>query len=60
MPLGVMPTFFDFSEAGVIPYAAGGYSLDVNWSDMLSSPKTHDTSATVRRGKERVVDLWRG
>ena len=29
MPLGVMPTFFDFSQAGVIPYSGGGYSIDV-------------------------------
>lgn len=61
MPLGVMPTFFDFSEAGVIPYAGGGYSIDVNWSDMLSAPKTTDeTSGTARGGKGRLVDLWRG
>lgn len=55
-----MPTFSDFSEAGVIPYAGGGYSIDVNWSDMLSAPKTDDTSAAVRSGKDRAVELWRG
>ena len=44
MPLGVMPTFFDFSEAGVIPYARGGYSIDVLWSDMVSAPETTNDS----------------
>lgn len=57
MPLGVMPTFFDFSEAGVIPYAGGGYSIDVNWSDMLSGPKTNDTSA--RADTIRPIDVYR-
>ena len=60
MPLGVMPTFFDFSEAGVIPYAGGGYSIDVLWSDMISAPKTTNDSSAPRGGKGRLVDLWRG
>jgi phytanoyl-CoA hydroxylase len=60
MPLGVMPTFFDFSEAGVFPYAGGGYSIDVPWRDMLSIPDTNDMSTAARGGKDRLVDLWRG
>ncbi len=57
MPLGVMPTFFDFSEAGVIPYAGGGYSIDVSWSDMLSGPETNDASA--RPDTIRLIDVYR-
>lgn len=61
MPLGVMPTFFDFSEAGVMPYAGGGYSIDVLWRDLLSAPEArNDISVTARSGKQRLVDLWRG
>ena len=58
MPLGVMPTFFDFSEAGVVPYAGGGYSIDVKWSDMISAPTMNNGSA-VEGGKIRPIDLWR-
>jgi phytanoyl-CoA hydroxylase len=28
MPLGVMPTFFDFSEVNAVPYPSGGYCTD--------------------------------
>jgi ectoine hydroxylase-related dioxygenase (phytanoyl-CoA dioxygenase family) len=57
MPLGVMPTFFDFSRAGVIAYPGGGYTIDVPWSDMLSGPApTNEASAS---SDWRVLDLWR-
>jgi phytanoyl-CoA hydroxylase len=53
MPLGVMPTFFDFAEANVGPYAGGGYFLNVLWSDMARA------SETTTNDKVRLVDLWR-
>jgi hypothetical protein len=57
MPLGVMPTFFDFSNAGVIAYTEGGYTIDVHWSDMLSDPTpTNEASASSH---QRVMRLWR-
>jgi len=28
MPLGVMPTFYDFSGVNAVPYPSGGYALD--------------------------------
>jgi phytanoyl-CoA hydroxylase len=56
MPLGVMPTMFNFSEknAVAVPYAGGGYTLDLPWSDMISS-----NVPAVEAGKSGPVDLWR-
>ena len=36
MPVGVMPTFYDFSRVSAFPYAAGGYCLD---NILTSGPK---------------------
>jgi hypothetical protein len=60
MPLGVMPTFFDFSHSGVIPYAGGGYSIDTHWSDMASPQGTRSNGSTGPSGRQRLLDLWRG
>jgi hypothetical protein len=54
MPLGVMPTMFNVSEVRAVPYAEGGYTLSIPWSDMLS----RETPA-AQGGKKRPVDLWR-
>ena len=58
MPLGVLPTFFDFSEA-VVPYAGGGYSIDVKWSDMISAPTMNNGSARRRWQDPSRSILWR-
>jgi phytanoyl-CoA hydroxylase len=42
MPLGVMPTFYDFSRVSAFPYAAGGYCLD---NILTSGPKVKVESA---------------
>jgi hypothetical protein len=61
MPLGVMPTFFDFSQAGVIPYAGGGYSIDTHWSDTLTSRRaTTSNGSAGHGGPQHLLDLWRG
>jgi hypothetical protein len=57
MPLGVMPTFFDFSNAGVIAYGGGGYTIDVHWRDLLSGPAP--TNGASPSSDRRVVTLWR-
>ena len=57
MPLGVMPTFFDFSHAGVIAYAGGGYTIDTHWADMLLGPDP--TNEWLASSDGRVTKLWR-
>ncbi len=59
MPLGVMPTFFDFSKVSEIPYAGGGYWLDALWCDVAPrSASAKKGSATVPE-TTRPIDLWR-
>ena len=58
MPLGVMPTFFNFSRLSAVPYAGGGYTLNALWSDFLNPPPWPSSSAG-QSGKTCPVDLWR-
>jgi hypothetical protein len=60
MPLGVMPTFFDFSQAGVISYPGGGYTIDVHWRDMvLSPPPLVEHGQGSSDNVVRVIDVCR-
>jgi hypothetical protein len=52
-----MPTFFDFSQTGVISYAGGGYTTDVHWGDMLMGPAPTNEASASSDG--RVLSLWR-
>jgi hypothetical protein len=59
MPLGVMPTMFDFSGVNAVPYPEGGYTLDIPWSDMVAPiAPTTPAGAGGRAPKDRA-DLWR-
>jgi phytanoyl-CoA hydroxylase len=53
MPLGVMPTMFDFSGVSAVPYDGGGYTLDIHWSDMIA-PAT----PAARTDKKDPAALW--
>jgi ectoine hydroxylase-related dioxygenase (phytanoyl-CoA dioxygenase family) len=54
MPLGVMPTFYDFTQVKAVPYpVVGGYCLDTRDRDFLSLSWDGGT-------KSRLVKLWRG
>ena len=59
MPLGVMPTFFDFSNVSEIPYDGGGYWLDALWCDETPRPARAKNGSAARPGKTRPIDLWR-
>ena len=51
MPLGVMPTFYDFSGVNAIPYPNGGYCLD----DFRKTARTGSNGATSsKRMKDHV------
>lgn len=55
MPLGVMPTFIDFSDVSALPYAGGGYYIDALWRG-----KDKEGDHAVGQGRKiRPVDLWR-
>jgi ectoine hydroxylase-related dioxygenase (phytanoyl-CoA dioxygenase family) len=67
MPLGVMPTFYNFSKVSAFPYPGGGYCLDKLLHN-LDDPRQRQQNLTNRsddgqevdvRGKTRPVDLWR-
>lgn len=58
MPLGVMPTFFDFAGVNAFPYVGGGYCLDAAWRDTTREQQRSDALATPA-GKIRPIDLWR-
>ena len=51
MPLGVMPTFYDFSGVNAIRYPGGGYCLD---DFRKASRSRSDAGASPKRLKDRV------
>lgn len=55
MPLGVMPTFIDFSDVSALPYIGGGYYIDALWRGR-DKEGAHEVG---RPSKIRPVDLWR-
>lgn len=58
MPLGVMPTFFDFAGVNAFPYAGGGYCLDAHLRDTTREQERSEVPATPG-GIIRPIDLWR-
>ena len=55
-----VPTFFDFSEAGVFPYAGGGYQSTSRGVTCSRCRIRTDMSTAAPGSKDRLVDLWRG
>ena len=51
MPLGVMPTFYDFSGVNALPYPSGGYCLD---DFRKASRATADAGTPPKRLKDHV------
>ena len=45
---------FNFSGVSAVPYAEGGYTLDVPWRDMVAP-----ITPAVASGKRDPVDLWK-
>ncbi len=62
MPLGVMPTFFDFSEVHEIRYPGGGYCLDrLRYDTTPRHLKEQNEQAAPSDGGHTIspIDVWR-
>lgn len=59
MPLGVMPTFYDFSQVNAVPYAGGGYCLDRLLFDVPPRKQGPDAGSVNHNDKIRPIDVWR-
>jgi ectoine hydroxylase-related dioxygenase (phytanoyl-CoA dioxygenase family) len=62
MPLGVMPTYVDFSKINAVPYPTGGYCTDRILHDTAPRPRASRLDGEPAAGthrRTRPIDLWR-
>lgn len=59
MPLGVMPTFLDFSGVSAVPYPSGGYCIDALFSDAPSKQQTTNDRSSAPPRTKGPLSAWR-